>query len=69
MLYRKVVLNLLNLNSLRIYVQHLEETTEFIKKKYEEIEKILKEENKNTVDELINFYGKDENYFDKMLEI
>ena len=31
--------------------------------------KILKEENKNTVDELINFYGKDENYFDQILEI
>ena len=69
MLYRKVVLILLNLNSLRIYVTHLEEKTEYIKKQYEELEKILKKENKNTADELINFYGKDEKYFDKILEI
>ena len=69
MLYRKVVLILLNLNSLRIYVTHVEEIAVLIKKQYEEIEKILKEENKNTVDELINFYGKNEKYFDKILEI
>lgn len=69
MLYRKVVLILLNLNSLRIYVKHIEETTECIKKQYEEIERILKDENKDTVNELINFYGKDEKYFDKILEI
>ena len=69
MLYRKVVLILLNLNLLRIHVKHIEETTECIKKKYEEIEKILREENKDTVDELIDFYGKDEAYFDKILEI
>lgn len=60
---------LLNLNSLRIHVKHVEETTELIKKQYEEIERILKEENKDTVNELINFYGKEEKYFDKILEI
>ena len=63
------MLILLNLNLLRIHVKHIEETTECIKKKYEEIERILKEENKDTVDELIDFYGKDEKCFDKILEI
>lgn len=60
---------MLNLKLLKTHIQHLEEISEYIKRQYEEIEKILKEENKNTADELINFYGKEEKYFDTILEI
>lgn len=63
------MLNLLNLKLLKTHIQHLNENSKYIKEQYEKIEKILKKENKNTINELINFSGKEEKYFDTILDI
>lgn len=60
---------MLNLNDLRIYVQHLNETAKYIEKKYKKIEKKLKKEFENERNEFIEVDTEKEEYYLQIKEM